>query len=61
MAASLAQATVHAQALHVVLHPDRYAACPGLRLLAWATLMAARGGRVRQSRIGRAQRAARAA
>ncbi len=56
MPACLAQSRVHSQALHVVRHPEAYAACPGLRLLAWAALMAARGCRVDQARLGRIAR-----
>lgn len=53
MSACLAQSRVHSQALHVVLNPGLYATCPGLRLLAWAALMSARGCRVNQARLGR--------
>lgn len=56
MSACLAQSRVHSQARHVVLHPDLYATCPGLRLLAWAALMSARGCRVNQARLGRIAR-----
>jgi len=49
-----------ASALAVVRHPERFEDQPSVRALAWATLMATRGHRMNQIRIGQMQRAQRA-
>lgn len=49
-----------ASALAVVRHPERFEDQPGLRAMAWATLMATRGHRMNQLRIGQMQRVQRA-
>lgn len=50
-----------ASALAVVQSPDQFSDQPGLRALAWATLMARRGHRVNQLRLCQMQRAHRIA
>lgn len=45
-----------ASALAVVQSPEQFCDQPGLRAVAWATLMATRGHRMNQLRIGQMQR-----
>lgn len=55
-----AHPTIHprvaADARAVVTDPARFAAMPAIRMLAWAALLAERGGRVDQARITLMQR-----
>lgn len=49
-----------ADALTIVTHPEQFGDMPSLRAAAWATLLANRGQRMDQLRIGRMQRDQRA-